>query len=110
VRWHDDKPFTSKDVQCTFYRLNGREPDYLRRMRIKPMGFACKSEANVSQYCNREVERLLDQQSQELDTDKRKALVWQIERILVEDVARPIIFHDHAATCWHFPRQGPCAA
>ena len=65
------------------------------------MGFACKSEANFSQYCNLEVERLLDQQSQEPDTAKRKALVWRIERILVEDVARPIILHNHAATCWH---------
>ena len=53
---------------------------------VLKMGFACKSEANFSQYCNLEVERLLDQQSQEPDTAKRKALVWRIERILVEDV------------------------
>jgi ABC-type transport system substrate-binding protein len=31
VQWHDGKPFTAKDVQCTFHRLNGKEPDYLRR-------------------------------------------------------------------------------
>jgi peptide/nickel transport system substrate-binding protein len=31
VRWHDGKPFTGTDVQCTFHRLNGKEPDYLRR-------------------------------------------------------------------------------
>ena len=31
VKWHDGKPFTAKDVQCTFHRLNGREKDYLRR-------------------------------------------------------------------------------
>ena len=31
VTWHDGKPFTGKDVQCTFHRLNGKEPDYLRR-------------------------------------------------------------------------------
>src|SRR5215831_16691643 len=68
---------------------------------VLKMGFACKSEANFSQYCNAEVERLLDQQSQEPDAEKRKALVWRIERILVEDVARPIIFHNHGATCWH---------
>ena len=28
-------------------------------------------------------------------------LVWTIEKILVEDAARPIIFHGCAATCWH---------
>jgi peptide/nickel transport system substrate-binding protein len=68
--------------------------------------FACKSEANFSQYCNPEVEKLLDQQSQEPDAETRKALVWRIERILVEDVARPIIFHNHAATCWHVHFKG----
>src|SRR5438046_1473467 len=31
VTWHDGKPFTGKDVQCTFHRLNGQEPEYLRR-------------------------------------------------------------------------------
>ena len=31
VKWHDGKPFTGKDVQCTFHRLNGKEPEYLRR-------------------------------------------------------------------------------
>ena len=31
VRWHDGKPFTGRDVQCTFHRLIGKEPDYLRR-------------------------------------------------------------------------------
>jgi peptide/nickel transport system substrate-binding protein len=30
-KWHDGRPFTAKDVQCTFYRLNGKEPDDLRR-------------------------------------------------------------------------------
>ena len=28
-------------------------------------------------------------------------IVWEVERILVEDGARPIIFHGSAATCWH---------
>ena len=31
VVWHDGKPFTGKDVQCTFHRLKGKEPEYLRR-------------------------------------------------------------------------------
>jgi peptide/nickel transport system substrate-binding protein len=68
---------------------------------VLKMGFACKSEANFSQYCNPEVDRLLDLQSQETDEAKRRAIVWQIERTLVEDVARPIIFHGKQSTCWH---------
>ena len=27
--------------------------------------------------------------------------MWQIERKLAEDIARPIIFYPRAATCWH---------
>jgi peptide/nickel transport system substrate-binding protein len=64
-------------------------------------GFACKAEANYTGYCNSEVEALLDTQSRESDIAKRKQIVWQIERILAEDVARPVIYHGRAATCWH---------
>ena len=68
---------------------------------VLKMGFACKSEANFSQYCNSEIDKLLDQQSREPDRAKRREIVWKIERTLVEDVARPIIFHNIGATCWH---------
>jgi hypothetical protein len=33
------------------------------------------------------------------DAEKRKKLVWEIERKLVEDVARPVIFYPRGATC-----------
>jgi peptide/nickel transport system substrate-binding protein len=65
--------------------------------------YSCNSERNYTQYCNKEVDALIDKQSQELDKAKRKELVWNIERKLAEDLARPIIFHDRAATCW-YPR------
>jgi peptide/nickel transport system substrate-binding protein len=63
--------------------------------------YSCKSERNYTQYCNAEVEKLIGQQSREPDVAKRKQLVWDIEKLLVEDVARPIISHGYAATCWH---------
>jgi ABC-type transport system substrate-binding protein len=63
--------------------------------------YTCNSERNYTQYCNPEVDRLIFQQSKELDREKRKRLVWEIERKLALDVARPIIFHNTAATCWH---------
>ncbi len=63
--------------------------------------YTCKSERNYTQYCNEEVEKLIDQQSAESDVEKRKKLVWQIEHILNEDVARPIIYHDKASHCRH---------
>jgi peptide/nickel transport system substrate-binding protein len=45
-------------------------------------------------------ELLLSAQSRELDKEKRKKIVWDIERILVEDAARPIILHSAAGNCW----------
>jgi peptide/nickel transport system substrate-binding protein len=63
--------------------------------------YTCNSERNYTQYCNPEIEKLIEQQSAEQDTDKRKQVVWEVERKLVEDMARPIIMHDRAATCWH---------
>ena len=61
--------------------------------------FTCNSERNYTGYCNPEVEKLIDAQSRELDREKRKKMVWDVERKLVEDVARPVISHGNANTC-----------
>jgi len=39
---------------------------------------------------------MIEQQSIEADTGRRKQLVWELERKLAEDVARPIIFYSRA--------------
>jgi peptide/nickel transport system substrate-binding protein len=62
--------------------------------------YSCGSERNYTNYCNKDIEKLFDQQSQETDLAKRKKLVWDIDKQLQEDVARPIIFHGRAGTCW----------
>jgi peptide/nickel transport system substrate-binding protein len=36
----------------------------------------------------------------EADQEKRRKLVWEIDRKLQEDGARPIIYHFRAATWW----------
>ncbi len=51
--------------------------------------FSCGSPRNYGDYCNEQVGRLIDQQSQEIDAQKRLALVWQIQKKLEEDAARP---------------------
>ena len=56
--------------------------------------YACGSERNYTKYCNREVENLIDQQSHETEPEKRRQLVWAVERKLAEDVARPIMGTD----------------
>jgi len=62
--------------------------------------YACNSERNYTQYCNKDLEKLFDQQSSETNLEKRRQLVWDIDRKLQEDVARPIIYHSRLATCW----------
>jgi peptide/nickel transport system substrate-binding protein len=62
--------------------------------------YSCKSERNYTQYCNADVDRLLAAQSRELDKDKRRQIVWEIERLLVDDAARPIILSSVAVNCW----------
>ena len=43
---------------------------------------------------------MLAAQSSELDKEKRRKMVWDIERLLVEDAARPVILHSSAGNCW----------
>jgi len=62
--------------------------------------YGCGGELNVSGYCSLEVDQLIDQQSSEANQEKRKKLVWEIERKLAADGARPIIFYDRRGTCW----------
>jgi peptide/nickel transport system substrate-binding protein len=63
--------------------------------------YICGADRNYTGYCNPEVDALIDQQSAETDVEKRKHLVWDIERRLVEDGARPAIFHPRSNTCWY---------
>jgi len=74
---------------------SGPDPD-----QILHLLYGCGGELNYNGYCSPEVDQLIDRQSMEADPEKRKQLVWQIERKLAEDVARPIIFYDRRATCW----------
>ncbi len=62
--------------------------------------FSCRSERNYNRYCNPEIERLFDIQSAELDIEKRRELVWEIDSRLLADGARPPIMWNRAATCW----------
>src|SRR5712691_4199224 len=61
--------------------------------------YVCGAQRNYTGYCNPEVDKLVDKQSAEYDIEKRKRLVWEIERKLVEDDARPILFYYQVAVC-----------
>ena len=62
--------------------------------------YICASKRNYARYCNREVDSLIDTQSTERDVNRRRELVWDIDRQLQEDIARPILFYMREATCW----------
>ncbi len=62
--------------------------------------YACGSLRNYNNYCDAEMTKLFEAQSRETDFKKRQQMVWDIDRRLQEDIARPIIFHGVAAGCW----------
>ncbi len=53
--------------------------------------YRCGSQRNFSGYCSEEIDRLMVEQSQTLDRNKRLALVHEIDRKLQADGARPIL-------------------
>ena len=63
--------------------------------------YVCGAERNYTGYCNPEIDQQIDRQSMETNPNKRRQLVWQIERKLAEDDARPIILYLRNAHCWH---------
>ena len=63
--------------------------------------YACGSDRNYTGYCDKRVDEMIDRQSTEADPDKRRQMVWEIERELARDASRPIIFYTRVATCWH---------
>ncbi len=62
--------------------------------------YLCGSERNYTSYCNPELEKLFHQQSQMKDQDARRKIVWEIDRRLQEDGARPVVFQSQGGTCW----------
>jgi peptide/nickel transport system substrate-binding protein len=58
------------------------------------------SNRNYPGYNSPEFDRLVDQESRELDPDKRKQLAWDADFLLQKELGRPIIYHLRAATCW----------
>ncbi len=62
--------------------------------------YACGSQRNYTNYCNPELDALVMKQSSESNLEARKKMVWEIDRRLQEDLARPIIMHNRAGTCW----------
>jgi peptide/nickel transport system substrate-binding protein len=61
--------------------------------------YVCGAGRNFSGYCNPSIDALVDRQSVEMDQTRRRQMVWDIDRRLQEDFARPIIYLQRSATC-----------
>ncbi len=58
----------------------------------------CGSPRNYSDYCSEEIDKMIEEQSQTLDTAKRRRLVNEIDEKLQLDGARPILGWGHGYT------------
>jgi peptide/nickel transport system substrate-binding protein len=61
--------------------------------------YVCGADRNLTGYCDAETDRLIDAQSMEADPEKRRQLVWQVERRLAEDASRPVLLYSRFAQC-----------
>jgi peptide/nickel transport system substrate-binding protein len=97
-------------IDTTVYYPKIQRKDYAVALNLQPGGpdpdptldlfYGCGSSLNWDGYCSPEVDKLIEQQSREADTDRRKQVLWAIERKLAQDVARPIILYRRVGTCW----------
>ena len=53
--------------------------------------YSCGSPRNYSLYCNEEIGKMIEAQSQELDAKKRLQLVWDIQKKIEAEASRPIL-------------------
>ena len=63
--------------------------------------FACGGERNYENYCNKDLQQRMEQQSATLDQAERRRLVREIDLALQQDIARPMLFHTVGGTCWY---------
>ena len=98
-------------IDTTVWYTKIQRKDYQLGMNLTGLGvddpdtnfyenFYSTSDRNYTSYKNPEIDKLIDQQSAETDQEKRKKIVWEIEKKLAEDGARPVIVHNIGNTCW----------
>jgi len=72
----------------------GPDPDSVMQLL-----YGCGASLNWDNFCNPEIDELIEAQSREDNAVKRKQILWSIERKLASDDVRPIIFYPRGGTC-----------
>ena len=76
-------------------QTSGPDPDP-----VLELFYGCGSNLNWDAYCSPETDKLIAQQSMEADPERRRQLLWTIERKLAAENVRPILYYSRSATCW----------
>ena len=93
---------TLKPLQTPIYTSTVSRGDYDIAVNLTGLGFddpdvmfyenfKCGELRNYSQWCDREVDSLADQQSSTVDREKRKQLLNELDRKITEAAPRPIL-------------------
>ncbi|UCC64643.1 MAG: hypothetical protein JSV36_06250, partial [Anaerolineae bacterium] len=56
---------------------------------------------NMNTYSNPELDEILDKGLQIIDQEERKQNYFEMQRIVAEDVASPILYFRNTTTCWN---------
>ena len=64
-----------------------------------PENYACGSRTYMD-YCNKDIDAMIAQQSAERDQEKRRKIAWAIDRKLTDEAVRPMLYYMRGGTCW----------
>ncbi|MBI4234288.1 MAG: hypothetical protein HY686_07605 [Chloroflexi bacterium] len=87
------------------YDVLGRYIGSSGSVREKMSYFLCEytRTGNETQYCNREYDRLYALQSQTLDAEKRKQIIWDMQRMLMKEHAfQVLVWVGRNAAWWNY--------
>jgi peptide/nickel transport system substrate-binding protein len=61
--------------------------------------YVCGADRNLTGYCDKETDRLIDAQSMEADPNRRRSTAWDVERRLAAAASRPVLLYSRFASC-----------
>ena len=67
--------------------------DVLRKLLFRRAGI-------TPAFSDPELDKMIDRQSMEANPEKRKQIVWEIEKKLAEAAVRPVLFFPVGYSCW----------